>query len=108
MDKLETFYIFRETKLDNQINDKLAVRPNIIFETVVQKDPHRGIQHSPHGMNSPHLSTTRVTSVNTQITTATAPPGVNHSQPPYAAAHHDTSFRIVNSNRRPNKVSSPT
>ena len=38
MDALEKFYISRETKLDNQINDKLAVRPNIISETIVQKD----------------------------------------------------------------------
>ena len=43
MNTLEKFYIFRETKRDNQINDKLAVRPNIVFETIVQKDPHRGI-----------------------------------------------------------------
>jgi len=43
MDTLEKFYIFRKAKLDNQTKDKLAVRPNIIFETIVQKDPHRGI-----------------------------------------------------------------
>jgi hypothetical protein len=43
MDTLERFYIFRETKLNNQINDKLTVKPNIIFETIVQKDPHRGL-----------------------------------------------------------------
>ena len=48
MDILEKFYIFRETKLDNQINDKLAVRPNIIFETRVQKYPHRGIYNICH------------------------------------------------------------
>jgi hypothetical protein len=48
MDILEKFYIFRETKLDNQINDKLAVRPNIIFEIVVQKDPHRRIHNICH------------------------------------------------------------
>ena len=47
MDTLEKYYIFRETKIDNQINDKVAVRPNVIFETIVQKDPHRGI-HSIH------------------------------------------------------------
>jgi hypothetical protein len=45
MDTLARFYIFREMKLDNQINEKLAVRPNIIFETLVQKDPHRGIHN---------------------------------------------------------------
>jgi hypothetical protein len=45
MDTLEKFYIFRETKLNNQINDKLAVKPNIIFDTIAQKDPHRGIHN---------------------------------------------------------------
>ena len=48
IDTLEKFYIFRLTKLDNQINDKLAVRPNIIFDTIVQKDPHRGIHNICH------------------------------------------------------------
>jgi len=48
MDTLEKIYIFRETKIDNQINDKLAVRPNIIFQTTVQKDPHRGIHNIRH------------------------------------------------------------
>ena len=48
MDTLEKYYIFREAKIDNQINDKLTVRPNVIFETIVQKDPHRGIHNIPH------------------------------------------------------------
>jgi hypothetical protein len=43
MDTLERFYIFRETKINNQINDKPTIKPNIIFETIVQKDPHRGL-----------------------------------------------------------------
>jgi hypothetical protein len=43
MDTLEKFYIFCKTKLGNQINNKLTLRPNIVFETTVQKDPHRGI-----------------------------------------------------------------
>jgi len=43
MDTLGKFYIFREAKPNNQTNDKLAVRPNIIFEATVQKDPHRRI-----------------------------------------------------------------
>jgi hypothetical protein len=43
MDTLERFYIFQETKLNNQISDRLTIKPNIIFETIVQKDPHRGI-----------------------------------------------------------------
>ena len=43
MDTLERYYIFRVTKLNNQINDKLTVKPNIIFETIVHKDLHRGL-----------------------------------------------------------------
>jgi hypothetical protein len=43
MDTLERFYIFRETKMNNQTNDKLTVKPSIIFETIVQEDPHRGL-----------------------------------------------------------------
>jgi hypothetical protein len=43
MDTLEKFYIFRETKLNNPINDKLRVKPNIIFDVIVRNDPHRGI-----------------------------------------------------------------
>jgi hypothetical protein len=43
MDTLERFYILRETKLNNQINDKLTVKPNIIFETIIRKDRHRGL-----------------------------------------------------------------
>ena len=41
MDAIEKYYIYRKTKLNNQINDKLTVQPNIIFETLVRQDPHR-------------------------------------------------------------------
>ena len=44
MDTLEKFNIFRETKLDNQINDKLTVKPNIIFDVIIHNDPQRGIK----------------------------------------------------------------
>jgi hypothetical protein len=43
MDTHERFYIFRKTKLNKQINDKLTVKPNIIFEIIVQKDSHTGL-----------------------------------------------------------------
>jgi len=43
MDTFERFYIFCETKLNNQINDKLTIKLNIIFDTIVQRDPHRGL-----------------------------------------------------------------
>ena len=42
MDTTEKYYTYKETKLNNQINDKLTVQPNIIFETLVQQDVHRG------------------------------------------------------------------
>jgi len=41
MDTLEGFHIYKETKAGNQINDRLTVRENAIFETVVQEDPYR-------------------------------------------------------------------
>jgi hypothetical protein len=34
MDTLKIFYIFRETKPNNHINDELKEKPNIIFETI--------------------------------------------------------------------------
>jgi len=42
MDTIEKFYVYRETKLNNQINEKLTVKLNVIFETIAQQDPHRG------------------------------------------------------------------
>jgi len=41
MDTLETFYIFRETKPYNQTNDKITVKFNAIFETIVHEDPYK-------------------------------------------------------------------
>ena len=43
MDTLEKFYIFRETKTNNQINDRLTVKSNIIFDTPVRNYPYRGL-----------------------------------------------------------------
>jgi len=43
MDTLERFYIFRESKRNNQINDRMTMKPNIVFETTVQRDPYRGL-----------------------------------------------------------------
>jgi hypothetical protein len=41
MDTMERFYIYKETRLNNQINDKNTVKPNIIFETVFREDASR-------------------------------------------------------------------
>jgi len=50
LDTLEKFYIYRETKCNNQINSKLTVKPNAIFAVLVHKDPHRvhTIPQYPH------------------------------------------------------------
>jgi hypothetical protein len=42
MDILERIYILRETKQNKQTNEKLTVKTNIIFETMVQKSPIEG------------------------------------------------------------------
>jgi hypothetical protein len=34
---LERFHIYNETNIDNQINDKCTIRPNIIFDTLILK-----------------------------------------------------------------------
>jgi len=46
MDTLEKYYIFRETKLNKQINDKLIVKQNSIFDTTVRYDHHRGLPNA--------------------------------------------------------------
>ena len=42
MDMLERFYIYKQTKSNNQINDKLTVKPSTIFETLIHKAPRTG------------------------------------------------------------------
>jgi hypothetical protein len=44
LDTLEKIYMYRETKNVNQINDRLAVQSNPIFETIVKRFPQSG-QH---------------------------------------------------------------
>ena len=46
MDTLEKFYIFRETKINDQINDRMTVKSNIIFETIVRNGPYRGLPNA--------------------------------------------------------------
>jgi len=46
LDTLEKYYIFRETKLKIQINGKLTVRQNSVFDTIVRHDHHRGLPES--------------------------------------------------------------
>jgi hypothetical protein len=46
MNTLEKFYIFRQTKLNNQINEKMTVKSNVIFDTIIRSDPHRGLPNT--------------------------------------------------------------
>jgi hypothetical protein len=41
MDKIERFYIHKETHLNNQINDKNTVKPNFIFDTIIHNNTNR-------------------------------------------------------------------
>jgi hypothetical protein len=45
LDTQEKFYIYEVTQSGNQINDKLTVQNNPIFETLVQHPLHRGHRH---------------------------------------------------------------
>ena len=51
LDPLERFYIFRETNFNTQINNKLIVKTNTIFETIVHKVPYRGRTTPLHSGN---------------------------------------------------------
>ena len=51
MDTLEGLHIYKKTKAGNQINDRLTVKENAIFETVIHQDPYR-IHTTPQPPNS--------------------------------------------------------
>jgi len=42
LDALESFHIYKEAKARNQINDKLTVRGNELFKTIIQQDLYEG------------------------------------------------------------------
>jgi len=41
LNTLESFHIYKETKAENQINDKLTTRENAIFEAILKHNPQR-------------------------------------------------------------------
>jgi hypothetical protein len=41
MDTLENVYIFKETRNNNQINDRNTVKPNPIFDIIVREKSDR-------------------------------------------------------------------
>ena len=38
---MERFYIYKETRDNNQINDKYTAKPNILFDTIVPEEASR-------------------------------------------------------------------
>jgi hypothetical protein len=40
-DTMEKFYIYKETRINNQINDKCTVKPNVVFKTLILEDTDR-------------------------------------------------------------------
>jgi len=54
-DALESFHIYKETKAENQINDKLTAKENELFDTIIQQDPSK--KHIvPQQQNTPKNS----------------------------------------------------
>jgi len=43
LNAMEKIYIYKETRINNQMNDKCTFKPNIIFDTLIRKD--RDIAH---------------------------------------------------------------
>jgi hypothetical protein len=41
LNTMEKFYTYKETRINNQINDVCTVKPNVIFDTIVLKDTVR-------------------------------------------------------------------
>jgi hypothetical protein len=41
MDTMARYYIYKETQLDNQINDRNTAKANIIFDTLVHENASR-------------------------------------------------------------------
>jgi hypothetical protein len=52
LNMLEKFYIYRETKHGNHINEKLTGQPNLIFEALLQHPTHSELQ--PHTRKNAH------------------------------------------------------
>ena len=47
LNALEKFYIYKETSINNQTNDKCTVKPNVIFDTLIQIDTVRSHSTPP-------------------------------------------------------------
>jgi hypothetical protein len=55
---LEKFYIYKETSINNQLNDKCTVKPNVIFDTLTQTDTVRSQSTPTEPVSSLYISVT--------------------------------------------------
>jgi hypothetical protein len=58
LNTLERFHICKETVINNQINDKHTVQPNITFDVVTQNNPYRGHSTQAWPLNHPSVTFT--------------------------------------------------
>jgi hypothetical protein len=56
LNTLERFHIYKETAIDNQINDKHTVKPNIIFDTITRYNPDTGHSNQASPSNHPPVT----------------------------------------------------
>jgi hypothetical protein len=67
MNTLQKFYILRQTRWNNQINDKSTVKPSIISDTIIKLDPTEGYTiPSTHSKQIPPQLVSSITGINTQ------------------------------------------
>jgi len=50
MDTIEKYYIYKETKNGNQINDKNTIKQNKIYDVVIQGEIDRSRTHSRYAI----------------------------------------------------------
>jgi len=75
LDTMEKFYIYKETRINNQIYDKCTVKPNVIFETLILVDTDRAHITLYQPAISAHTSDT--ISDHTQTHTSKRPANLN-------------------------------
>jgi len=105
MNTIERYYIYRETKMDNQINNKLTVQPNAIFETIVRHDTQRapGCTRPPNQPPKPTLrSSTQSDTEQTSVMHNTKNDDKPRGQPPEPLhkLQNSNNHNIHNQNRQ--------
>ena len=107
MDILQKYYIFRETKLKNQAKDKLTIKQNIIFYTIVRYDHQRGLpdafilrednnQFQSHNIATPIHSDTKSNEQHTSGRSPPSPRSTKKSKLLYKTIVYSPEYRTAN------------